>query len=79
MEQYIGRHDILNEIEDARVQIQNIYWIRAMLRETAIAYKKDSGYYTSNSNNIIVDWDPLVLYYVYFLIHSFLEIPPFYQ
>lgn len=66
MQQFIGRHDVLHEIEDIRVQIQGIYWLRAILRETATAYKRNDGYYyTSAIGNIKVDWDPLILYYVY--------------
>jgi hypothetical protein len=43
-----------------------MYWLRAMLRETAIAYKRNDGYYyTSAIGNVKVDWDPLILYYVY--------------
>lgn len=65
MQQFIGRHDIINEIEDVRIQIQGMYWLRAFLREVAIAYKRDGdNYYTSATGNILVDWDPMILYHV---------------
>lgn len=36
--QFIGQHDIIEEIEDVKVEIQDIYWIHAMLREICPAY-----------------------------------------
>ena len=36
--QYIGEHDIINEIEDVKTEIQGFYWIHCMLRDVHPAY-----------------------------------------
>ena len=38
LSQYIGKHDILKEIQNVKVEVQDIYWIHCMLREIRPAY-----------------------------------------
>ena len=65
MQQFIGQKDILDEIEDIRCQIQSIYWIRAMLRETASGYyAADGGYYIDKACTTPIEWDAYVLYHI---------------
>lgn len=70
--QYIGEHDIINEIEDVKTEIQGFYWIHCMLRDIQNAYYNvveiDGELYGKYFRteqcypNDIIDFDPYILY-----------------
>ena len=70
--QYIGEHDIINEIEDVKTEIQGFYWIHCMLRDIQNAYYNvveiDGELYGKYFRteqcypNDIIEFDPYVLY-----------------
>lgn len=64
--QFIGEHDILNEIQDIKTQIQGLYQIHGIKREVRKIYKINGKYYTLNSttNNELIGFDPYSLYLV---------------
>ena len=62
-QQFIGEHDIINEIEDIRSKIHSIYWIRGILREVFPGYKSTNGnYYADYGCTVPIVWDDYVLY-----------------
>lgn len=72
LQQFIGIHTIIDnntnasdEIQDAKVEVQEIYWIHAMLREICPAYYNDTGYYMNFDCTLPVSFDSYVVYYVY--------------
>lgn len=64
--QFIGEHNVLNEIQDVKTQIQGLYWLHATKREVYKVYKINDKYYTSNSatSNEITEFDIYTLYQV---------------
>ena len=70
LEQYIGEHDIINEIEDVKTEIQGFYWIHCMLRDIQEAYynvvlqdgKAIGKYFTTSACTEELEFDPYVLY-----------------
>lgn len=65
LEQYMGEHDIINEIEDVKTEIQGFYWIHCMLRDIQNLYEKNHVYYTTEDYTTQFNkFDPYVLYLV---------------
>lgn len=74
LEQYIGYHNIIKEIEDVKVKIQDFYWIHCSLRDIHNIYctKEKQDNIDLDSNNIYctkeeldnMDLDPYCLYLV---------------
>lgn len=70
LEQYIGEHNIIDEIEDVKTEIQGFYWIHCMLRDTQEAYyntvmqdgKMVGKYFTTAACTTELEFDPYVLY-----------------
>lgn len=64
--QFIGEHNVLDEIQDIKTQIQGLYWLHATRREIYKIYKINNKYYTSNSINSdeITEFDIYILYQV---------------
>lgn len=65
--QFIGEHDIINEIEDIKTSIQDFYFIHCMLRDIHKVYYFDNQYYRSDRcfDEDVVELDPYVLYHVF--------------
>lgn len=51
LQQFIGEHNILDEIQDVKTQIQGLYWLNATKRELHTIYERNGKYYSSSSNN----------------------------
>lgn len=63
--QFIGEHDILEEILNPSSVIQEFYWLRAVIREIIPIYKSNQGkMYFDRNQTRPVDWDDYVLYKV---------------
>ena len=65
MQQFIGEHDIIKEIENLRYMIHDIYWLRATLRDIVEVYRDKKGsYYYDKDCTELIDWDEYPLYKV---------------
>jgi hypothetical protein len=67
LEQYIGEHDIIGEIEDVKTEVQSFYWINCSLRAIYPLYEKNGEYYTDpNRTNKMINYDAHAIYKVFF-------------
>ena len=72
IQQFIGAHDILAEVQDEKTEIQNIYFIKGILRQPYPVYYKSGTYYTdsqcTDANRLIfrdeID-DPYLIFQAY--------------
>jgi hypothetical protein len=63
--QFIGKHDVIGDIEDIRTKIHSTYWIRCLLREICKGYKDSNGdFYANAACTVPIIWDDYVLYYI---------------
>lgn len=61
---FIGAHDILNEINDVKVQIQNLYGLHAWARPMRTAYLIGNQLYTDAAGKYPIERSLLYVYYV---------------
>lgn len=76
LRQFIGEHNILEEIQNVKREVQNIYWLHAALREVIPLYKKGDTLYEDPDRNLypflkserelvsFSNYDPYAIYYV---------------
>lgn len=63
--QFIGEHNIIDEIEDIRTKIHSVYWIKASLREVVNGYlNNDREYFVDRACTVPLVFDNYLLYHI---------------
>lgn len=64
--QFIGEHNILEELQNVKNQISGLYWLRATKRDIYTIYRRNGQFYISESTNSekFADFQPWMIYQI---------------